>query len=180
MFIIRNDDVAYDTRINEIKKFCEICDKHGFRILQAITLIGECKKTHAVMMNDEIRQISNRKFEENKEVLEYIKSRQDLIGIHGLWHTHAPTVEEIKRAKAILHKLGLDATYFVPPFNEGDYPDEVGGLIVSKLSLKNGDRLEDFLKRGIPTSPVMYLHSWRFDNDWYTFEELDKCLERLT
>jgi hypothetical protein len=46
-------------------------------------------------------------------------------------------------------------------------------------SLKKGERLEDFLDQGNPASEVMYLHSWRFDNDWYTFEMLDKCLQRL-
>jgi hypothetical protein len=46
--------------------------------------------------------------------------------------------------------------------------------------MKGGDRLEDFLKEGQPASDIMYLHSWRFNNDWYTFEALDECLKRLS
>lgn len=180
MFIIRNDDVNFDTDINELKSFCEVCDKHGFKILQAITLIGECKKIHSKMNNDEIKKVSNRRFEENKRVVEFIKKRNDLIGVHGLWHTHSPTNVEIKEAKEKLVSLGFDPAYFIPPFNEGDYQETSEGLTVSKLSLKNGERLEDFIKTGTPASPIMYLHSWRFNNDWYTFEDLDKCLERLS
>src|SRR5437773_1858953 len=93
-FLIRNDDVAFDTRINEIKTFCEICDRHGFKIIQAITPIGECRKVNSRMQNDDIKMAS--------------------------------------------------------------------------------------FKKGIPTHPIMYLHSWRFNEGWYTFDKLNKCLERIS
>jgi len=179
-FLIRNDDVAFDTDINEIKRFCEIADKYGYRILQAIMPIGEYGKIKSKRMtNDQIRLISSRLFSENREVLEYLNNRHDLIGVHGLWHTHEPNEEEIKTAKYILQGLGFNPTYFIPPFNEGTYPEEIAGLKISKLSLKNGERLEDFLDKGTPQAEMMYLHSWRFNNDWYTFEALEKCLQRL-
>src|SRR5258706_1517278 len=114
-FIIRNDDVAFDTDIDEIKKFCEICDKYGYKIIQAITLVGECRKSRATMNNEEIRLISFKRFEENKEVVEFLKSRNDFIAVHGLWHTHTPTIEEIKKGKELLIGLGFNPTYFVPP-----------------------------------------------------------------
>lgn len=179
-FIIRNDDVSSDTGLLEMKTFCEICDKYGFKILQAITLIGECKKIDVKMDNETIRKLSRKSFDDNKEVLEYLQGRKDLIGVHGLWHTHEPTENEIKMSKNKLSSLRLIPTYFIPPFNEGDYGNEVMGLKVSQLYLKKGERLEDFLKKGIPKSDIMYLHSWRFDNSWYTFNELDKCLNRLS
>lgn len=178
-FLIRNDDVAYDTKFSELKTFCEICDRYGFPILQAVTFIGECKKAHQSMPNKKIREVSNRLFKENQEVLKYLKGRSDLIGVHGLWHTHEPSEGEIHLAKALLEMNGLEATYFVPPFNEGNYGEVVEGLKVCKLDLRKGERLEDFLKRGTPRSNIMYLHSWRFDNDWYTFEQLENCLRRL-
>lgn len=179
-FIIRNDDVAFDTDISEIRQFCEIADKYGYQILQAIIPIGEARKIKSARLtNDQIRATSNRLFSENQEVLEYLKSRNDLIGIHGLWHTHKPSEEEIKTAKFILQGLGFNPTYFIPPFNEGDYPEEFAGLKTCTLSMKKGERLEDFLDKGTPKAEIMYLHGWRFVNGWYTFEMLEKCLQRL-
>lgn len=178
-FLIRNDDVAFDTTLSEIQRFCQICDKHGYRIIQAIIPIGESRKIKSRMTNDQIKATSDRLFSENHEVLGYLRRRKDLIGVHGLWHTHSPTAEEVKTAQAILRDLGFNPTYFVPPFNEGDYGSEFAGLTTCKLSEKLGERLEDFLNNGIPRSEIMYLHSWRFNNDWYTFDRLEKCLQRL-
>lgn len=179
-FLIRNDDVAFDSDINEIKRFCEIADKYGYQILHAIIPIGESRKIKSGRMtNDQIRAASSKSFSENREVLEYLKSRQDLIGIHGLWHTHKPNEEEIKTAKSILQGLGFNPTYFIPPFNEGDYPKEIMGLKTCKLSMKKGERLEDFLDKGTPRAEIMYLHSWRFTAGWYTFDMLEKCLQRF-
>lgn len=180
-FIIRNDDIGFDTEIEEIKQFCEICDKYGYQIIQAITPIGlSGKYARNAMTNEQIKLLSFKRFDENKEVLEFLKSRKDFIGVHGLWHTHAPTKEEISSAKAILQELGLNPTYFVPPFNEGDYGEEIDGLKVSKLSQEKGQRLEDFLNNGTPSFPIMYLHSWRFNHKYYKFKHLDRCLERLS
>lgn len=179
-FIVRNDDVSFDTKLSEIEQFCEICDKHNIKIIQAITPFGDCLKDKSAKLdNNQIKAISAKKFSDNVEVLEFLKSRNDAIAVHGLWHTHEPTIEEIKEAKEILINLGLTPTYFVPPFNEGEYSDEVEELKVLKLSSTRGQRLEDFLNYGTPTSETVYLHSWRFDNCWYTFESLDKCLDRL-
>ena len=178
-FLIRNDDVAFDTDFEEIRRFCQICDKYGYKIMHAIVPIGEARKIKSKRMtNSEIRATSNRLFSENREVLNYLRGRQDLIGVHGLWHTHKPNIEEIKTGKIILQGLGFNPTYFIPPFNEGDYPKAIAGLKVCKLSEKK-ERLELYLEHGNPTYPIMYLHSWRFNNHWYTFDMLEKCLERL-
>lgn len=177
-FIIRNDDVAFNTDISEIKQFCQIADKYRYQILHAITPIGEARKIKSRRMtNEQIRAESCRLFSENHEVLTYLKSRQDLIGIHGLWHTHKPNEEEIRTAKSILQGLGFNPTYFIPPFNEGDYPKEIVGLKNCQLSKK--ERLEEYLDKGIPKAEIMYLHSWRFNNSWYTFEKLEQLLLRL-
>lgn len=180
-FIIRNDDVAYDTTLEEISKFCSLCDEYGFKIIQAIVPIGEVKKiTSHRMKNEEIKSASSHLFSENKAVLSYLQKRNDAIGVHGLWHSHKPSVDEIATAKHILQGLGFKPTYFIPPFNEGVYPQEIEGLQLSVLSMKNGERLEDFLEWGMPANDFMYVHSWRFDNDWYTFDQLESCLKRLS
>lgn len=85
-FLIRNDDVAFDTKLEEIKQFCEIADKHGYQILHAIIPIGESRKIKsAKMTNDQIRAVSSRLFGENREVLEYLKGRQDLRLVFSGW-----------------------------------------------------------------------------------------------
>jgi hypothetical protein len=184
-FIIRNDDVNYDTDLDNLKCFCDICDKYGFQIIQAITPAGECKKVNAKMNNDQIKKASNKLFEENFDLIDYIHDRLwrtfpfDFIGVHGLYHTHEPEIVEIKIAKSILEGHDLPPKYFIPPFNEGNYGKEVEGLIVSKLDLRKGERLEDFLKEGIPTAPIVYCHSWRF-GDWYSWESLEECLKRCS
>lgn len=175
--LIRNDDIAFDTDIDNLKIFCDICDRYGFKIIQCITSLGECKKSHVNMNNREIQNASDRNFFENTEVVDYLKSRKDLIAVHGLWHTHRPEEEEIEKAKEMLINVGFNPTYFVPPFNEWEKGD-VCGLKTSKLSLEKGERLEDFLDKGTPTSEIAYLHSWRFGN-WYKFEQLESCLKRL-
>lgn len=178
-FIIRNDDVAYDTTLDEIKTFCEICDEYGFKIIQAITPIGEVQKVRRRMTNEQIRAQSQKYFHENEEVSIYLRSRDDDIAVHGLWHTHSPMSKEIRMATIASQYNMLWPTYFVPPFNEGDYPDDVCGLALCQLSRENGDCLEDFLDSGTPTSPIMYLHSWRFKGKPYTFSQLEACLRRL-
>jgi hypothetical protein len=179
MFIIRNDDVAVDTRLSEITRFCEICDKYGIKIIQAITVVGECKKAHTSLSNEEIKAGADTGFAQNYDVVNFLLQRQDFIGVHGLYHTHQPTEKEIKLAKEALELMGFKPTYFVPPFNQGDYKDEVCGLKTIKLSMEQGERLEDYLMGGAPTAPIVYLHSWRFDDDWYSWEQLDNCLKRI-
>lgn len=179
-FIIRNDDVAYDTSLEEIKRFCEMCDKYGFTIIHAVIPIGEAQKVTSHRMNNkQIREVSTHLFSENKAVVDYLAQRKDLVAVHGLWHTHIPTEEEILYAKLILKGLGLSPMYFVPPFNEGKYPEFIQGLKVSQLSRKKNERLEDFLESGTPEAEIMYLHSWRFNGGWYSFEKLEECLKRL-
>lgn len=178
-FLIRNDDVAFDTNLGRLAEFCGICDRHGYKIIQAITPIGlGGKYARAHLTNDQIRLGSFRRFEENKDLVDFLRSRQDLIGVHGLWHTHSPTEEEIGKASTILTSLGFAPSYYVPPFNEGQYPPVVEGLITSQLSIEAGQNLETFLTEGTPESAIMYLHSWRFNRN-YSFVDLDACLARL-
>lgn len=177
--IIRNDDVSYDTDLGSLQRFCEICDRYGFKIMQAITPLGECRKVNAKMDNKRIWASSNMTLPQNKELLTYLKSRKDDIGVHGLWHSHVPTEMDITVGKGLLMYWGLKPTYFVPPFNEGQYSEQVAGLKTCKLNMYKGERLEDFLKEGTPEAPIMYLHSWRFGK-WYRWSALEACLARLS
>jgi len=172
--IIRNDDVSSDTTMEDIKWFCELCDEYGVKPLQAITLNGDTHDIDIKMTNEEIRKRCTC-VEDNTELIDYLLQRNDLIGVHGLWHTHSPSEEEIDEAKERLINMGFNPTYFVTPFNEGNYQDSICGLKVSQLT----QRLEDYLHEGKPIDEIAYLHSWRF-GDWYPKKDLELCLKRLT
>jgi len=173
---IRNDDVAFDTDVEHLKKFNEICDRYGFKIIQAITVRGICRPIDSKMSNDEIKRMSDVSVFDNKELIDYLKTRDDIFAVHGYWHTHEPTKEDIKQAKQELKEHGLEPTFFVTPFNEGTYPKKIQGLIVSQIT----ERLESFIDGGTPTDEIVYLHSWRFDGSWYTLNQLESCLQRIT
>lgn len=174
MKIVRNDDVALDSKLSEIETFCNICDKHGFKIMQCITPMGRIQKVDSKMDNTAIRELTGDiPFIENKEVYDYLRNRGDIIAVHGFYHEHRPTVEDISRGEIQLIDWGFSPSYYVPPFNE----ETVGyhGLTVSAKT----QRLEDYHKEGVPTDEICYLHSWRYDNAWYRFEDLDRTLERI-
>lgn len=175
--IIRNDDVSFSTEIGNFKWFCEICDQYGFRILQAITPLGVIRRSMVTMSNAVIQELGQGiSLKDNQVVLEYLQARTDLIAVHGLWHTHQPTIEEIKQAANMLETWHLRPTYFVPPFHEGKYPNTILGLqTVGKVQ-----RLEDYLESGMPTDKIVYLHSWRFDGSFYSMEALERCLRRIS
>lgn len=181
--IIRNDDVSHDTDFKHLKTFCEACDRHGVTVLHAITPLGI---THTIdsSWSDSRIVCNGAKFTlaDNKEVLEYLLSRADLIGTHGLWHSHSPSMSDQFVSKTILEGWGLKPTYAVLPFNEAspEYADEVHKMKV----LGKSERFEDYIpgmpKWGQkPTEEIIYCHEWRF-GAWYTWEALEKGLESCT
>lgn len=174
--LIRNDDVAYDANLDNIKWFCELCDRYGFKIIQAITPMGSVKEINVKMNNDEIKSISgSHAFIDNEKVYDYLTTRTDIIGLHGLYHTHTPSKEEIIRGKEILSYWSLRPDYFVLPFNEGIYPETIEELKVSgktshlEIIMMGNDTLKD---------EIAYLHSWRFDK-WYNRGDLERCLKEI-
>lgn len=175
--IIRNDDIAFDTNINHFKIFCELCDQYNFKILQAITPLGITRPIHVKMSNKTIINMNRTACLKNNEpLLDYLLERKDLIGVHGLWHTHYPSETDIYRSNSILNNWGLKPTYFIPPFNEGNYDNTVLGLqVIAKVQ-----NLELYLNEGTPTDPIVYLHSWRFDKSYYSLKTLECCLKRIS
>lgn len=178
---IRNDDPAYDTDVNNYRRFCEIVDEFQIPIIQAIVPIGRTIIINSEWSNPAIMARSgNDLLVENEELYEFMISRRNIdeVGLHGLWHLHEPTDKQIMTGKGILNGWGLHPTWFVTPFNEGEYGSSVCGL---KVSAKT-DCLETFLYRGEPKTPIVYLHSWRFgENSYskYSYQDLENCLRRL-
>lgn len=161
--IVRNDDVAYDTSLAHLEQFSAVCDHAGMKIIQAITLCGPCIPIDRSMENSEIQAMSRGlQFSDRPDLIEFLRKRNDLIAVHGLYHTHEPSLPEIQTASAILTSLGLRATYFVPPFNEGTYPANLHGFTVSA---GEAFKIETAIAKGRPATGVKvgYLHSWRFD-----------------
>lgn len=162
--IVRNDDVAADASLSHLEAFCAVCDRAGVRILHAITVSGRCLPVDRVMTNSEILSIVRGvQFSDRQDLIAFLRSRKDLIAVHGLYHTHEPSLPEIRLAASILEGLGLAASYFVPPFNEGEYGEEIFGL---RVSAGEACQIENAIANGKPLpkdSEIGYLHSWRFD-----------------
>lgn len=175
--LIRNDDVARCTDLKQFEIFCNICDKHGFKIIQCITPVGNVQFIDSKMTNEEIiEKAGNELFIENKAVYDYLKSRNDLISIHGLYHTHRPTLTELTYAKKYLEEWGFEPRYNTYPFNELSFDHDVLNLI----TLPKSQRIEDYHRDAIPTDDICYLHFWRyFHPKWYTIDMLDRTLGRI-
>lgn len=171
--IVRNDDVAYDSSVRALKEFCVICDECCLEVIQGITLRGRISVIHNPMSNDQIVKApdSEKWFYENKELLELLQNRGDKIAVHGMWHTHCPTEEEVQESISVLTGLGLKPTYFVPPFNDGEYGAEVCGLTLCQ----HCELIESFIdKKTIPdeSETTVYLHSRRFEKDMKRLKNL--------
>mgnify|MGYP001183759788 FL=1 len=183
-FFIRDDDISFDSDVEHVKTFCEICDKHGFKIIHAITPIGATHNIDSSWNNDLIVARGGcHTLADNKTLLDYLLSRNDKIGTHGLFHTHKPSLMDQRLSVAILKELGFTPEYAVLPFNEEspEYSDTVLGLKV----LGKSQRLEDYLEKmpkanEIPTDEIVYLHEWRFGpGKYYSWDNLDRTLERI-
>jgi hypothetical protein len=175
--IVRNDDVSVDTCVADLQRFCDICDRRGLKILQGITVMGNTgSKIDYRMTNDQIKALGGGLVFENEELIDYLIQRNDLIAVHGLWHTHEPSESEIESAKRMLTRVYLKPTYFIPPFNEGEYENEVCGL---KVSTKDAQNIEHYFQtEDVPITEIAYTHYWRYSK-WYPWEKLEECLDRI-
>ncbi len=179
--IIRNDDVAADTSLSHLEKFCAVCDRAGVRIMQAITVAGRCLPVERAMTNAEIYPVCRGvNFTDRPDLIAFLRSRSDIIAVHGLYHTHEPSLFEIKLAASILSGAGLPPAYFVPPFNEGQYGSNAADLLVSA---GEAFKVEGAIVRQRPIPPdieVGYLHSWRFDPECHNEYRHPKMKRRFT
>lgn len=182
--IIRNDDLSFDTNLDDFKIFCDICDKYKVDIIQAVTPIGKTRDIQRVWTDEQIVAYSgNHTIFHNYPLIKYILSERifDEIAVHGLWHTHKPSLLD-QHISAKLIRSGFDDNFDVKsvvwPFNE------VGEKSSYFDYIEDNDRLEDFLpgmpkEHEVPKTETVYLHSWRFDGSFYSFNDLDVCLKRI-
>jgi hypothetical protein len=175
--IVRNDDVSVDTALADLQRFCDICDRRGFKILHGVVVCGNTHKIDYRMTNDQIKSLGpSRQIFENEELIDFLIQRNDLIAVHGLWHTHVPAEKEIESAKRMLTRVYLKPTYFIPPFNEGEYPTEICGL---KVSTNDAQNIEHYFETSdVPTTEIAYTHFWRYGR-WYPWVKLEETLDRI-
>lgn len=189
MIIFRNDDVSSGTNLNELKRFSELFDKYNFDLVQGITLYGGVIPVDHTWDNDTIDYKCTDSFEDNKEVVQYLKARNDKIGIHGIKHYHYMDLPIYMAEAGILcakKKLGeifdREVSYFIPPFNE--ISDELrefckkNGL---EVLADEGEHLELLLdKKDPPIADHFRCHYWRFFKVYPNgLERLDKLLSRI-
>lgn len=178
MYKIRNDDISWETDLDHLKWFCDLCDSYAIPIIQGITPVGVSSLRLPTWSDAEILQQGvGRVLHDNADLWKYLLGRQALgeeWAVHGLAHTHEVSEREIEIAKCM---LGGKARYYIAPFNEG-YQEvrEVCGLTV----LPRSRRLEDMHQFGEPQQgEIVYLHSWRYDGSYYLKRDLEQCLQRI-
>lgn len=137
----RNDDVSWDTSLDEFTAFCGIFQRCGLTQLHGITLRGctntvytwgdtpveyEGHDTVAALDNTTIRALSEGKcFEERVDLIDYLNSLPDEIALHGLYHTDYSQMsldeqrEELREGLRRLKELFPEKKirHFIAPFN---------------------------------------------------------------
>lgn len=187
--VFRNDDVSYDSDVEHFKEFCNVFHKYGFVQLHAITLYGRTNcsyiKNGIPAMYDSIdpediynyeicKSVSVDYIGDNQELIDYLNSIPDKIGLHGLYHsdystmTYSQQEEDIKEGLRLLHELfpSKKIDTFIAPFNHTNADTyrvcEKYGLYVSELE---GDHLEDMIARNrgpLEEGQVYRYHHHRF------------------
>jgi hypothetical protein len=200
----RNDDVSWDTSLEEFKIFCGVFHKYGLTQVHGITLNGytntlnkrgdtpvefEGNDSLANLDNQVIRKLSDRNsFEERVDLIDYLNSIPDGIALHGLYHadyskmTNDEQEDEIMRGLEILRRLfpQKKITYFIPPFNR---TNEFTYKVCSELKLKvlttAGVHLESELDNLVMRRNTWYrYHHHRFYPE-SVFSYYDLSIEKL-
>jgi hypothetical protein len=138
----RNDDVCWDTPLEEFRAFCAIFVNHGFRQLHGVTIFGKTVVRPGPdgraggpydgypdlcdLDNDTIRWLSTGfPFSERQELIAYLRSSPDDIALHGLYHTDYAAMSpqeqrrEMSEGLALLRELFPEKQirFFIAPFN---------------------------------------------------------------
>lgn len=193
MIFVRNDDVHVGTDLGHLYHFCEICDRHEARIIQAITPFGNLRPLY----NDGAAAWDNRQIQEqcgdlcirnNRELVRFLRDRQDVIALHGWEHLHYSRLPPAKVETHVLAGILLLADLFnrkpeflVAPFNEWDPTMlEIHGL---RVLAADSPHLEEILlgREPVPENPdnlIYRCHSWRF-GERFSYQQLDETLRRI-
>ncbi len=166
----RNDDVAFDSDLNNLKKLCKIFHDLGYIQTHGITLYGTLntkafsdgtyrqfkKIKHLNEANyDTIKNASKPFFiGNNKELIQYLNECPDKIALHGLYHTDYSRMTYEQQKKDILEGLKLlkklfpnkEIKDFIAPFNrKNNYTRQICKDLGLRLSIGEGEHLEELI-----------------------------------
>ena len=137
----RNDDVSWDTPFNDFREFCQAFWRHHFVQVHGVTLRGrtcvfatfgpdgtqyEGVAPLSKLPNSEIRRLSQPyRFEERRDLIDFLAASPDEIALHGLYHTDHSVMSETELRSEISEGLELldrlfpnkIVRYFIAPFN---------------------------------------------------------------
>ena len=187
--LFRNDDVCWDTPLEEFSAFCQIFWSFGFRQLHGVTLHGKIMIVKGqggdssgpydgypdlcYLSNEAIRDLSvPYPVAARNDLLAFLANSPDEIALHGLYHSDygKMTVEEqnreIREGVRQLTKLfpGKEIHYFIAPFNRtNDATHAVCRELGLELLAAQGVHLEAELSRLRLRNGVWYrYHHHRF------------------
>lgn len=195
--MIRNDDVHVGTDVQQLLRFSEICDKYHIPIIQGITPVGDLQPLYqdgAVQMkNQDLRSaLGTQMVSENRELVQFLSSRDDVLGLHGWEHLHFPEEDPMTQLRWI--QLGREwmewffersVPWFIAPFNDVDVNTHLAAANLQMTVLdSNGPHLEEILlgREEVPADPADFIfrcHSWRFC-ERFTYDQLEEIICRLT
>jgi hypothetical protein len=139
--LFRNDDVSWDTSLEEFRSFCAVFHKHKQFQVHGVTLRGCTNTAHirdgvgveyqgfdtiAKLDNATIRQLSEgRAIEDRTDLVDYLNASPDEVALHGLYHTDYSTMSaeeqdrDITEGLALMRRLfpGKRIRFFIAPFN---------------------------------------------------------------
>ncbi len=199
---IRNDDVHVATDLAHLKGFCEICDRHGAKIIQAVTPVGDLRPLYSDAAGEwcnlkiGVRTVAESDWPcimQNHDLWGYLSMHRDRdgdeIALHGWQHINYKYEDQEKflrdweLGKRFLEWLfDRQVTRFVAPFNE--VTAEMLATPGVEVLHSAGPHLENIIlgREPIPEKPdglIFRCHSWRF-GERFSYEQLDEVLKRIT
>jgi Polysaccharide deacetylase len=202
--LFRNDDVSWDTDLQEFQRFCAVFHKYGQTQIHGITLRGCTSAVHlyegseseyegfdtvANLDNATIRQLSEGKsIEDRLDLINWLNASADDVALHGLYHTHYSSMSADEQRKDIAEGLKLmrklfptkQIRFFIAPFNQTNdatYKSAADhGLI---LVAAEGVHLEEEIDRLVVKPGQWYrYHHHRFYSS-SRFNKFPLSIERL-
>jgi hypothetical protein len=140
--LLRNDDVSWDSDLQEFRRFCGVFHKYGQTQIHGVTLRGRTSAVYlhngteveyagfdtvANLDNTTIRRLSEGKIiEDRPDLIDWLNASPDELALHGLYHTHYSTMSAEEQDKDIADGLALmrklfpakRIRFFIAPFNQ--------------------------------------------------------------
>lgn len=204
--IFRNDDVGFDTNLEEFKSFCTIFHNYGLVQLHGINLYGNtsCKYLFygRTSQYPDFNPVDLHSYEkckkksepyyigDNRQLIEYLNQIPDPLALHGLFHSDYANMtydeqmrdigEGLRLMKELFPKKEVDV--FIAPFNSyNDDTIEVCKYFGLRLSAKEGEHLEELIS--LNEGPILDGQLYRYHHHRFyeesTFDYYDLSLEKL-